>query len=78
EIIMKLSLTFIGIAFLILGVISLGYQGFTYTQEEKVAEIGSFKVTEQKEKSIPIPPIVGGVSIIIGIILVIQGSRKKP
>jgi hypothetical protein len=66
----------IGIILIGLSIISFAYQGITYTSREKVVDIGPLQATAEKEKTIPLPPIFGGIALIGGIALVIVGSRK--
>jgi uncharacterized membrane protein len=66
----------IGILLIIIGVIALAYGGFTYTKREKVIDAGPLQVSADKEKTIPLPPILGGVCLVGGIVLVVAGSRK--
>jgi uncharacterized membrane protein HdeD (DUF308 family) len=68
--------TLIGIALIILGVLALAYQGITYTRREKVIDLGPLKASVDKEKTIPLPPIVGALALAGGIVLVIVGARK--
>jgi len=70
------SVTLVGIVLIILGVLALAYQGITYTTREKVVDIGPLKASVDKEKSIPLPPIVGAVALAGGVALVIVGARK--
>ena len=70
-------LTIVGIVLIVLGVIALAYQGISYTTSEKVVDIGPLKVDAQKEKTIPLPPIVGGVAVAAGVILLIAGARGR-
>lgn len=65
-----------GIALMILGIVALSYNRITYTTEEKIAEIGPFKATAEKEKSIPLPPVLGGLALIAGVGLVAIGFKK--
>jgi uncharacterized membrane protein len=67
----------VGIALIILGVVALAYQGITYTTREKIIDIGPLKASVDKEKSIPLPPIVGGLALAGGVILVIVGARRS-
>jgi hypothetical protein len=67
---------FVGIALIVLGVVALAYQGITYTTREKVIDIGPLKATAERQKTIPLPPAVGIISLVGGIILVAVGSRK--
>jgi len=67
----------LGIALIILGVVAFAYQGITYTTQEKVLDIGPLKATVEKEKTIPLPPLVGGAALIGGIVLLLMGTRKS-
>jgi len=74
---MKSITNIAGILLIVLGILSLAYQGVTYTTEKKVAEIGSLKLTEDTEKTISFPPLLGGLSIAAGIALVIITRIKR-
>jgi uncharacterized membrane protein HdeD (DUF308 family) len=67
----------IGIILIILGVVALIFQGITYTKKEKVIDIGPIQATAEKEKHIPLPPILGVTALIGGVILLVAGSRKS-
>jgi hypothetical protein len=69
--------TLVGIALIILGVLALAYQGITYTTREKVIDLGPLKASVDKEKNIPLPPIVGVLALGGGVVLVIVGTRKS-
>lgn len=74
----KSFINIIGVLLIIFGIFTFAYKGFTYTSNEKVAEIGSLKVTADTEKSVYFPPVLGGASIVVGIVLVVVGMRRKP
>ena len=74
---MKAPAMLIGIVLIALGLIALVYQGITYTTSEKVVDLGPLKITAQKEKTIPLPPILGGLALAGGIVLVVVASRKS-
>ena len=67
----------LGIALIVLGIAAFAYQGITYTTREKVVDIGSLHITEEKTRTIPITPIAGGLALVGGIILLGLGSRVK-
>jgi len=73
---MIMSTKLLGIVLIILGVVAFAYQGITYTTQEKVLDIGPLKATVEKEKTIPLPPLVGGAALIGGIVLLLVGTRK--
>ena len=67
----------IGIALIILGVVAFVYQGITYTSREKIIDIGPIQATHETKKTIPLPPVLGGVALAGGIVLVIIGIKAK-
>jgi uncharacterized membrane protein HdeD (DUF308 family) len=69
--------TVLGIALIILGVLALAYQGITYTTRENVIDLGPLKASVDKEKTIPLPPILGALALAGGVVLVIVGVRKS-
>jgi drug/metabolite transporter (DMT)-like permease len=69
--------TIIGVALLILGIIALAYQGFTYTVPKKAVDLGPIQVTRQERHTVPLPPILGALALIGGIaVLVLDRSSK--
>ena len=64
-----------GILLIVLGVLALAYQGFTYTRREKVIDAGPIQISADKEKTVPIPPIVGGVALVAGAFLLFTSKR---
>jgi len=61
----------------VLGVLALAYQGITYTKREKILDVGPLQATAEREKTIPLPPLVGGLSLAGGIALLIIGAVKS-
>jgi hypothetical protein len=68
--------TLVGIALIVLGIFALIYGGISYTREEKVLDIGPLEATAEKKETIPLPPLLGGLALAGGIVLVVAGSRK--
>jgi hypothetical protein len=66
-----------GILLVILGVLALAYQGINYTRQEKVLDIGPIHATAEKHERIALPPILGGLMLVGGIVMLVTGSRQK-
>ena len=66
----------IGIILIVLGVVALVWQGISYTTTERVVDLGPLKVDAKKERTIPLPPILGVIALAGGIVLVAVGSRR--
>ena len=60
-----------------IGVVALVYQGITYTTREKVLEVGPVEVTAKSRKTIPLPPVLGGLALAGGIVVVVVGSKRS-
>lgn len=67
----------IGVAFIILGFVALVNKGIDYTTKEKVLDIGSIQATATKNKTIPLSPLFGVVSLVGGISLVVVGIKSR-
>lgn len=66
----------IGIILIVLGIISLAYQGIHYTTHKKVLDIGPLQATTEEHKTIPLPPILGWLALAGGIVLLLAGRRE--
>ena len=66
-----------GIVLIVLGVLALAYQGFTYTETKQDAQIGSLKIQHNETETVPLPPFVGGVFIAAGVAALFIGTRRN-
>ncbi len=73
---MKSGVMIIAIVLIVIGVVSLAYQGITYTTREKIIDIGPIKATAEREKTIPLPPLLGGLALAGGVILLVVAARR--
>jgi hypothetical protein len=67
----------VGIVLIVLGVLALAYHGIRYIDRDKLVDIGPLKVTTSVKKTIPLPPVVGGLALVGGIVLVLADRKKK-
>jgi hypothetical protein len=65
----------IGIVLLVIGVLSLAYQGFTYTTQKKVVDLGPIQATKEEHHSVPLPPILGVLALIGGVVVLVSDRR---
>jgi hypothetical protein len=66
----------IGIALIVLGILALAYQGFTYTVPQKAVDVGPVHVTKDEKHTVPLPPILGALSLIGGIAVLVMGRER--
>lgn len=67
----------VGILLIVLGIVSFAYQGITYTTHKKVVDLGPLQATTTEHKTIPLPPILGGIAIVGGIVLLLAGNKAS-
>ncbi len=69
--------TLVGIVLIILGVVGLAMGGFSFTHKEKVVDLGPIDATADKKESVPIPPLLGAIAVVGGVLLVAATSRRR-
>jgi hypothetical protein len=65
----------IGIPLIVIGIASFAYQSFSYTTTEKAIDLGPIQVTTEKQHTIPLPPVIGAVALIGGVLLLLKGRN---
>jgi len=69
-------IVWVGILLIILGGLALAYQGFSYTHQEKVLDLGPIHATREDREWVSVPPVLGGLALVGGIVLLVAGSKK--
>jgi hypothetical protein len=67
----------VGVVLVVLGVLALLYQGINYTSRETVIDIGPIHATADREKTLPLSPVLGVAALAGGVALLIAGARKS-
>lgn len=66
----------LGIILTVLGIIALFYGGISYTRREKVVDVGPIEAYADKKERIPMSPVVGGVALLAGVVLLVSSRRR--
>jgi uncharacterized membrane protein YidH (DUF202 family) len=66
----------IGFLLLVLGVLALLYGGISYNRQKTIIDVGPFKATATEQKNVPLSPIVGGIAVVGGIILLLVPRKR--
>ena len=70
-------ISWLGILLIVLGALALVYQGINYTRQKQVLDVGSIHLTAETHEHIPLPPIVGGLALVGGVVLLVVGAKGK-
>jgi hypothetical protein len=68
----------VGVVLIVLGLVALVYQGINYTSRETVIDIGPVRATADRQRTLPLPPVLGVVGVAGGVVLLMAGVRKRP
>jgi uncharacterized membrane protein HdeD (DUF308 family) len=69
-------ITVVGVLLIVVGLVALVYQGITYTSRETVIDIGPLHATADRQKTLPLPPVLGIAAVASGVVLLIAGVHK--
>lgn len=65
-----------GFILVVLGILALVYGGITYNRERTVIDLGPIKATATEQRNIPFSPIVGGIAIVGGLVMLMATRRR--
>jgi hypothetical protein len=66
-----------GVLLVVLGLAALVYQGVSYTSRETIIDIGPVRATADRERTLPLPPVVGILAVAGGVVLLVASARKR-
>ena len=66
----------LGIILIVAGLAALVYGGISWTERNKVIDVGPVEVTTEDRERVPISPVIGGVVLAAGVALVLKGGRR--
>lgn len=67
----------LAIVLIVLGTLGLIYQGFAYVTRTTVVDAGPVQVTADRERTVWVPPVVGGLAVVAGVaMLALSGKRE--
>ena len=67
----------VGTILVVIGIVALVWGGISYTREETVVDLGPLQATTEERETIPLPPVLGGIALVAGIVLLVIPSRRR-
>lgn len=65
-----------GFILVVVGFLALVYGGITYNRERTVLDVGPFKATATEQHNVPLSPIVGGIALLGGVLLLVVPKQR--
>lgn len=67
----------VGLVLVVIGLVALLWGGISWTREETVADLGPLEIQSEQRETLPLPPIVGGVALVAGVLLLVLPARTR-
>jgi hypothetical protein len=67
----------VGLVLVIAGIAALAFGGVFWTDRDKVVDFGGVEITTAEREGVRLPPVVGALSIIGGLVLLVLPSRRR-
>ena len=71
------SKALIATVLIVLGLIAFYYQGINYKTRQETLDLGPVPVTTEPTRTIPLPPIAGGIAVLSGLGLLFVGGPRR-
>lgn len=66
-----------GLVLIVIGVLALAFGGVFWTDRDTVIDAGPLQVTTEDRDGVSLPPVVGGLALVGGIVLLAIPNRKR-
>jgi uncharacterized membrane protein YidH (DUF202 family) len=66
----------IALVLIVIGILALAYQGFSYTTRKRVLDVGPIQATREEHHTVPLPPVLGAMALVGGIVVLLTGRRS--
>jgi hypothetical protein len=67
----------IALVLIVIGIVALVWGGVFWTDRETVIDAGPLEVTAEQREGITLPPVLGAIALIGGILLLVVPERRR-
>ena len=67
----------VGLALVVIGIVALAWGGVFWTNRDTVFDAGPVEVTTEEREGFALPPVLGVIALIGGIVLLVVPERKR-
>ncbi len=66
----------LGLVLIVVGIVMMAITGFNYVTKREVADIGPIEINKEESHPVRWSPIIGGVLLVSGIVILLSGKKK--
>jgi uncharacterized membrane protein YidH (DUF202 family) len=67
----------VGLVLVVVGIVVLVWGGVFWTDRDTVINAGPLKVTTEEREGLPLPPVVGAIALVSGIVLLLVPAGRS-
>ncbi len=67
----------LGTILVVLGIVALVWGGISWTREKTIVDLGPIEATAETRETIRLPPVLGGIALVAGIVLLVVPARSR-
>ena len=67
----------VGTILIVLGIVALVWGGISWTREKTVVDLGPIEAKAETRETIPLPPVLGGIAVVAGVVLLVVPARRR-
>jgi drug/metabolite transporter (DMT)-like permease len=67
----------VGLALIVIGVLALAWGGVFWTDRETLVDAGPIEIASEEREGFAVPPVLGVIALIGGIVLVVVPDRRR-
>lgn len=66
-----------GLVLVGIGLVGLLWGGISWTREKTIVDIGPIEARAEQRETIPVGPVVGGIALVAGIVLLVLPAKRR-
>jgi hypothetical protein len=67
----------VGLVLVALGIVALAWGGVFWTDRDTLVDAGPVEITSQEREGFTVPPIIGVIALIGGVLMVVIPERRR-
>jgi hypothetical protein len=67
----------VGLVLVAIGIVALLWGGVFWTDRDTVVDAGPLQIQTEETDGFAVPPVLGGIALVAGIIMVLLPSRRR-
>ena len=67
----------VGVILIAIGIVALVWGGISWTREKTVVDLGPLEARAETRETVPLPPVLGGLALVAGVVLLIVPARRR-